>query len=449
MSVATKTSRVAPRWPRPEWTALTALCALMGPVEAKAQDEEIDADAWGEFAESVKNESDGKIFDTRFYGYIDAYVEKVADTPQRIDENGNSVFASNPHEFDVLNLHAFVQGSIYNRFRYFLNLAAPGSGGIDDNPLGVRNAWVEVGLWGQYVQVRAGKTYRRFGLYNEILDAVPTFIGVEPPELFDNDHLFLSRTTNLMMHGSIPIGSNNLGWSVATGNDERGGGGFPLGADLRFTIPGTLTAGSSFYYSSDDAVSTVALGEGSPRGGVKPWIANDEYYVVGGFLEANISALLFQVAYWQAIHDGTRDPDALQTLAAEAGLNQRQLERFFEGGDPMATPRLDASYDTRTFYVRSGYSLNLPKGIELIPYAQFDYFDDPEAIANKDFGGDNEAGLSDDGIFYKVTVGTVFRPIPQVALKVDGSAHIQEFNNETVFYPEIRASLSYLWELEL
>jgi hypothetical protein len=102
----------------------------------------------------------------------------------------------------VLNLNVMVQGTVLERYRYFLNLAAPKAGEIGDDVLiGVRNAWVEAPLVGDALQVRLGKTYRRFGLYNEILDATPTFIGIEPPELFDADHLMLTRTTNLMLSG--------------------------------------------------------------------------------------------------------------------------------------------------------------------------------------------------------------------------------------------------------
>ena len=307
---------------------------------------------------------------------------------------------------------------------------------------------MEAPLWSTYVLIRAGKTYRRFGLYNEILDAVPTFIGVEPPELFDKDHLFLTRTTNLMVHGSVPVGDNVLSWALTTGNDERTEGAIPIGADVRFVIPGRLTIGSSFYHSGGDAVSDTGVGDGSPRGGAKPWMAEDTYYVLGGFVEAIFGSLQVQMAYWQANHSGTRDADALVELGENAGLNQRQLERFFEGGDPNGTPRTDADYSARTFYTRLGYSLFVDdSGTEIVPYAQFDWFQDPEAIASKSFGGDNEAGLADNGEFIKLTVGAVFRPIPQIALKVDGSAHIQQFNDETVFYPEVRASFSYLWEL--
>jgi hypothetical protein len=41
------------------------------------------------------------------------------------------------------------------------------------------------------------------------------------------------------------------------------------------------------------------------------------------------------------------------------------------------------------------------------------------------------------------------RPVSQVALKVDGSGHRQKFNGKSEFYPELRISLAYLWELAL
>ena len=54
-----------------------------------------------------------------------------------MDERGNTVFAENPIELDLPNVHAMVQGSIYDKYRFFLNLAAPGSGSnIDDEGMG-------------------------------------------------------------------------------------------------------------------------------------------------------------------------------------------------------------------------------------------------------------------------------------------------------------------------
>lgn len=438
--------------------AVTAATVTFGVASARAQDADTSsvsdgapADeqtaSWADFAEAAQDE---KIFNTRIYGYIDSYFEQVANTPAGVGTNGETLFEPNPYEFDVLNLNLMVQGTIYGTYRYFLNLAGPGAGGVTgDEPLAIRNAWVEAPLIGSKLQLRAGKTYRRFGLYNEILDAVPTFIGIEAPELFDKDHLMLTRTTNLMLHGRAAITEEaHLSYSLTTGNDERTRKAVPIGGDLQLGLFGVLRLGASFYWTGGDAEPSRDVGDGSPRGGVVNWMARDEYYVLGGYGALDWQGLIVQAAFWRAQHDATRDPDKTRQLA-NANLNSRQLQRFFAGGDPMGAVNEDASYAVQTFYLRAGYELPFFETIQLIPYAQVDYFENPETIAEKDFGGDNEAGLSDDGRFWKLTVGAVFRPVPQVALKVDGSAHVQKFNNETVFYPEIRTSLSYLWELEL
>lgn len=97
--------------------------------------------------------------------------------------------------------------------------------------------------------------------------------------------------------------------------------------------------------------------------------------------------------------------------------------------------------------MRAGYAIQTGAG-ELTPYAQWDHYENPETIASKSFGGDGEAGLTDDGAFDKATVGTIYRPISPVALKLDGSAHIQDFNGKQEIYPEIRLSFSYFWQLE-
>lgn len=117
---------------------------------------------------------------TKAYGFIDAYWEKVAETPGGVDADGNTVLESNAAEFDVPNLNLMIQSRLGDRYSAFLNLAAPGASDFQ-----VRNAWVEAGIFGQSLAVRAGKLYRKFGLYNEKLDAVPTYMGIEPPELFD------------------------------------------------------------------------------------------------------------------------------------------------------------------------------------------------------------------------------------------------------------------------
>ena len=408
------------------------------------------AAGWGDLAEGQDGLADTPVFRAKLYGFIDTHLEKVAHTPDSVDENGKTVYAANPYELDIPNLHAMVQGSIYDRYRFYLNLASPGSGSnSDDEPLYVRNAWVELPLITQYLNLRAGKMYRRFGLYNEILDAVPTFIGIEPPEIFDKDHLMLTRTTTLMLHGSADVGAFVLNYSATTGNDERSEDSVPFGADVYAEFPFGLRFGSSFYTTGGDAVPSRGVGDGSPRGGVVNWMTKDRYYVVGGYAQLKHSGVIAQVEYWRANHKGTRDADALMVLADEGGLNPQQMRRFFRDGDPTNGAITKAKYGIDAFYVRLGYEITVGELASVTPYLQLDVYSNPETINKKSLGGDNEAGLTDDGKFEKYTVGAVIRPVPQVAFKIDGSGHRQKFNGASEFYPEIRLSLSYLWELAL
>lgn len=383
--------------------------------------------------------------DTRIYGYIDSHFEQVATT-KSVNGQGQLENVVNPPDFDVANLHIMVQGTVVNRFRYFVNLAAPGSGGVGDDPITLRNAWVEAPIAREALAIRFGKLYRRFGIYNEILDAVPTFIGIEPPEMFDKDHLLLTRTTNLMAFGRIEVGLSTLEYSVTTGADERAGLAIPIGADLRLNRAGSLTIGSSGYWSGGTAEPTRAVGEGPPLGGVQNWMAEDEFYVYGGFTEILLDGPIFQVEYWQAHHDAKRDVDAVTLLAntPDAFIGD-QRSRFIDSDGSVIVER---PYTVRTGYVRTGYEIPVGRG-NLTPYAQFDYYSNPEVLFIKDYGGDDEAGLSDTGAYVKLTSGLVVRPVPPVALKVDGSAHIQPVGGETFIYPEIRINLAYLWELNL
>jgi hypothetical protein len=391
-------------------------------------------------------------FEGSLFGYIDTFFEQDAPTPVGVDKNGDTTYQNNPYEWDIFDLHVMAQGTVFQRFRYFLNLAATSSGSVvDDSTLDVRNAWVEAPLFGDYLNVRAGKTYRRFGLYNEILDAAPTFIGIEPPELFDKDHLMLTRTTNLMLHGRVAAGDHFLSYAFMTGNDEREGFQVPIGADVFYDFASTLRLGTSFYWTGGKALPS--RDEGSPAGGVINWMAEDNYYVVGGYGQLTVADLILQAEGWVAPHSGLRDPAKVLALTG-AAFNPAQLERFgLDGYDPDEGDVVEAvDYNVITAYLRAGYTFfidieGLPYPMEIVPYAQFDYYSNPETIAEKDFGGDNEAGISDDGVFYKATLGVVYRPAPPVALKVDASTHTQLFNGVYETYPELRVSFSYFWEL--
>ncbi len=378
---------------------------------------------------------------TKIYGYLDALVEKEYNAPVGV-EDGETVHETSPHEFDIPNLNLMTQVS-YSRFKAFINLKASGGDAVE-----VRNAWVEGSLVGDILAVRAGRMYRPFGLYNEILDAVPTYIGIEPPELFDKDHLLLTRTTNLMLHGRLGSGAHAIGYAFTTGNDEKVADEVPLGADLNYTWNDTVKIGSSLYSTMGDAAPTVGVGEGVPQGGVLPWLAKDEYMVYGAYLQINWDALLFQAEFWEAAHDAERDPASVVALA-DTGLTERQYRRF--GLDP-ANPQeddvvTDIKFKVRTWYTRIGYSIDTELLGEVIPYAQYDWYRNAEIIANKDFGGDDEAGISDDGEFYKITAGVVVRPVPQVAVKLDVSDHARNFNGKNEQNPEFRLNFSYLWSL--
>jgi hypothetical protein len=403
------------------------------------------AEGWGDFAA----EAPPKIFEGRLYGYVDSYFEKTFGAPTGLlDGAGRPQYEDGDWGWDVLNLHVMAQGSIYGKYRYFVNMVARSAGAIgSDQFVRIRNAWVEAPIFGSALQVRVGKTYRRFGLYNEVLDAVPTFIGIEPPELFDPDHLMLTRTTNAMVHGSFAFPKATLMYSVNVGNDERLNGAFPLGGDLRLDYSGLLLLGSSFYWSGGPAQSAVAMGEGAPTGGVATWMKQDEYFVTGAYAQLTWQRLLLQAEYWYAGHRAERDPAAVAQLA-NAGLSTWQLDRYFVNGDPtQGTTDARVRYAVQTFYARAGYQLALGDTATVTPYLQFDWYQNPEVIRRKTFGGDNEAGRSDQGTFIKLTAGGVFRPVPQVALKLDYSTHLYQVSRQLSLEHELRASFSYLWEV--
>lgn len=378
---------------------------------------------------------------TNFYGYIEGYLEQVE--PQQQWEGGTASSQGevkkkdNPHEFQTPNVTAMVK-STKGKFSSFLNLSAA-SGEVE-----TRNAWVEMRK-SDKLKFRIGKLYRPFGLYNERLDAVPTYIGIEAPELYDSDHLLLTRTTNFMMHGDFYVNGNTLRYAITTGNDERLGGEVPIGADLRYTkitdAGNTFLVGASFYTSGGAAVRTD-----SNVGGVASWMERDEYTVSGLYTEYLTPKHTFQAAYYQSSHSAVRN---LSTINGwdPSSLNDGQRERICGGANWGSCTEADVDYDIVTWYVRYGYTFESNDWGMITPYVQWDYYKNPEMIANKDLGGDNEAGLADDGAFNKQTLGIFFRPENELAIKVDASNHQQEMDGKTVNYAEIRSSFSYIWAL--
>jgi len=379
------------------------------------------------------------------YGYFASRYERTFNEPG-LAEDGATVYNDAPGEWSHPSFNLMFQQQINDKVKAYLNLNGSGAGTID-----VRN------LWGEYAfsplfRVRVGKIYRTFGLYNEILDAVPTYLGIEPPELFDGDHLLISRTTQLMIYGTHDVGAGSMRYTFSTDNGEGDPvlDVYPVGMDLRYvTADDRMTLGSSFYSSNGGLTPDRGPGEGSPKGGILPWMAEDDFKVFGGYAQVRQSAVVLQFEYWVSPHSGLRDPAGVVEVVSNAGVSQPQLERFLldtERATDETNVRVPVDFDVKTWYLRGGYSIESSVG-EFVPYGQWDWYSNPETIAEKDWGGDNEAGVSDDGKFNKATLGIIYRPVPQVALKLDGSTHYYKFNGEDEKYSEIRFDISYVFGL--
>lgn len=387
----------------------------------------------------------------KLYGYINTNAEQQFKFPS-IGADGVTVRQNDPFEWVAVKaFHLYGSAYLSERIDVLFNLAY-----VDDK-IEVRNAWGNFKI-ARELQIRVGKMYRRFGLYNEKLDQIPTFTGIEPPEIFDTDHLFVTRTTEFMIHGTHNLGSTNLLYSFTTENGEGGAaqGVVPLGWDLRMkTDRHALVFGTSGFSSSitgKNTTSTVGFNDGPPKGGVLPWMDGDHFFLTGLFGEKQIGKINVQAEYWIARHDALRNPDNVLTLVREAGINPHQRQRFLGASSSKTDDQLTTadvvvpvSYDVKTYYIRLAYNVETRYG-QFVPYVFLDWMSNPEVINKKSFGGDKESGLADDGVFTKTSAGVVYRPIPTVAVKLDGSVHSQKFNGQTVKYPEIRIDLSWAFK---
>jgi len=181
-------------------------------------------------------------------------------------------------------------------------------------------------------------------------------------------------------------------------------------------------------------------------------MSSDRYTVLGGFVEKTFGHLLIQAEFWNASHDATRDPASVLTIVKNTSLNANQRSDFFGSSASKADSTLtetdvvkSVKYNVQTFYVRLGYNVKTSVG-SFIPYVFVDWMTNPEVINSKTWGGDNEAGIADNGIFTKYSLGVVYKPIDAVAIKLDGSVHSQKFNGKTESYPEIRFDVSYAFK---
>jgi hypothetical protein len=172
-----------------------------------------------------------EVVDRNFYlyGYINSNLQKTFDYPS-LGTNGATERMTDPFEWTpVRNFHIYGKGNFTRKISYLFNLAR------NNESIEIRNAWGNF-AFRDAIQVRVGKMYRKFGLYNERLDQIPTFIGIEPPEMLDTDHLFLTRTTSFMIHGQLQNPRRVISYAIMTDNGENGPKKklFPAGWDLRY-----------------------------------------------------------------------------------------------------------------------------------------------------------------------------------------------------------------------
>jgi hypothetical protein len=345
-----------------------------------------------------------------------------------------------------------MQSFVSDNIRAYVNLGGTGT-------LEVRNYWGEY-IFSDKLKVRTGKIYRRFGQFNELLDAVPSYLGMEPPELFDGDHLMLPRTGKIMVHGGTTVGENFLKYAYMLDSDENltASNGDELTLSHTFDANITLlndqlVVGSSAFFANEANGASVGVGEGSPEAGVLPWMDGDNYNVLGAYFTAKIDRVTLKGAYYTSKHSAVRNQDAVATIYQNTTLNAAQIENFYGAnytGDFRASDVIvDANYTVSAYYLRAGYTFpkeSVPfEFAEVTPYLFLDSYTNPETIASKTWGGDNEAGVADDGTFIKPTFGFAFRVSHNMVLKVDVSSHLQKNNGNTENYKEIRFDLSFMF----
>ena len=386
----------------------------------------------------------------KIYGYGSLYFEKASPW-----SNAPAGTKGDPGEVAFSHLNIMMQKNITDKIKFFVNLAAPDAQGVI-----VRNFWGEY-AFSDMLKLRVGKIYRPFDQFNELLDAAPTYLGMEPPEIYDKDHLMLPRTGKIMLHGAMPIGSNFLKYSYMLDSDEQfkvsDGSKITLshGWDVKFSmLDDKLTIGHSGYLGNERNGTEIGLGQGSPNGGVLPWMATDKYSVFGGYFNAKIGNISLMGGYTMSQHKAVRDTGAILTLFANTSLNAAQDKNFFGSTAGAATHTgadvvTSANYTVTAYYIRLGYTITKDKVPfelgEITPYVFFEGYSNPETIAEKTWGGDNEAGWADDGVFYKPTVGLVFKPAYNMALKLDFGPHIFKSGGQTVKYNEFRTELSFMF----
>lgn len=381
--------------------------------------------------------------DFSIYGYSSLYFEKVG--PWSYDKGGKG----DPVEFDYAHFNLMMQSQISDKVKAYVNIAGVAAPEV-------RNYWGEY-IVSDKLKIRTGKIYRTFGVYNELLDAVPTYIGTEPPEHLDGDHLLLPRFCKLMVHGGTVTKLGFLKYAYMLDSDEKMLGTTSDGKidlshsyDINLSMmDDKLLIGTSGFFTNERNGSSRVLGEGSPLTGMLPWMATDKYNAFTGYIKYYLGNFLIDAAYSWANHTAVRDTGLVMTVYNNTSLNANQMKNFFGNstvynGSNVVTK---ADYLVSTYYIRLSYTIpkETLKFSELTPYATLDNYSNPETIAKKTWGGDNEAGLSDDGVFNKTTFGIRLKPVSSMAIKAEIATHFQKVNGSNASYNEYHFDISYMF----
>jgi len=397
----------------------------------------------------------GNIFadDLNVYGYFSTNYEKGFNEAEGLDGENKMITKNSPGEFEYASFNLMMQQSFEEKYSIFINMKAENGEKIE-----LQNFWGEY-AYNQYINLRIGKIYRKFGLYNEILDAVPTYYGVEAPEIFMKGHLLLSRTTSFMIYGVADMFGGNLNYSLTTGNGESMSvaGNVPLGFDLNYSNS-ILKFGTSGYISGSEQVSDIKIDNGIKpnalsENGVLAWMDSDDFQVFGGYFELNKSGFTFQAAYWFSPHTAIRNATSTLALINNTNINENQRKRFvkdaseFKSNSELTTDDIDTdgSYDVSTYYVLLAYAFDTDMG-EIAPYLRIQNYQNPEAIADRGWGG-NEAGVSDNGTANLFAGGFIYRPVFQLAFKAEGTLVDYKYFGNASKEIDMRLSLSYTFGL--
>lgn len=391
------------------------------------------------FSTSVVSASD----DLNFYGYISFLHNKQFKIPE-LDTLGNTIRNNSESKWDIAKFNLILQQSFTNNFQLYLNLS---------NKFEVNNAFGEYSF-NQFYNFRLGKIYRRFGLYNEIRDAAPFYYGSELPEIVQLEHKIFDINTNFMFFGTKDFGRKTLKYSLNFSliDNINEGNSFPFGVDIRYGKESNFIIGSSFYYSGTKAISDVKVGNGYSNNGVMPWMEYDQFTVTGLFLEYNLNEFIIQSEFTYSPHNAVRSPEKVLEMfdgVSKLGnpLSNSQIQLFkIDNDKPMELSNIkkNINYNIISWYFKTSYILSSDYGI-FIPFFNLEYYSNPEMIENVQFGGDNESGISKEGIIKKFDFGSTYYPIQQVSIKLAFGLNQFEFNDENVLTTEYSLEVFYIF----